>query len=130
MSTQDIFALGVALVFTLVALCSMVAPVKAAEVCGETMSHQQFVSQMITTIPNLNVVTMDKNQHKSYVSALNALPPKTSYAPHKVYIYQAPQHYIMLVEMVDIHGCMMSIEKIKPTVLFKMMGIGNIGQPV
>ena len=120
---QSILAIIITFMAIVMAVFSMSIPANAQAICGDTMSHQQFVSQMITTVPNLNVVTMDAEQQETYVSALNALPPKTNYQPHKVYIYQAPQNPTMLVEMVDIQGCMMSIEKIQPDTLFFMMGV-------
>mgnify|MGYP003636310122 FL=1 len=105
------------------AVASMSIPTNAQSICGDTMSHHQFVEQMITTVPNLDVVTMSREQQESYVAALNAIPPKTDHQPHKVYIYRAVQFATMLVEMVDIHGCMLSVDKIAPNRLFFMMGV-------
>ena len=119
-SVADILITVVAMITAVVYIS---VPANAKSICGETMSHHQFVEQMITTVPNLDVVTMSKEQQESYVAALNAILPKTDYHPHKVYIYRALQFATMLVEMVDIHGCMLSVDKIAPDRLFFMMGV-------
>ena len=97
--------------------------VHSASICGDTMSHLQFSQQMITTVVNLDIVQMSPEQHLSYVAALNKIPPVTDHQPHRVYIYRAPQFATMLVELVNIHGCMMSVDKIAPNRLFQMMGV-------
>ena len=117
---QSILAVSITVVVIVLAVASMSGPANSKSICGDTMSHHQFVEQMITTVPNLDVVTMSKEQQESYVAALNAILPKTDYHPHKVYIYRAVQFATMLVE---VHGCMLSIDKIAPNRLFFMMGV-------
>ena len=120
---QSIQAVAITVAVIILAVAYIQIPANAKSICGDTMSHHQFVEQMITTVPNLDVVTMSREQQESYVAALNAIPPKTDHQPHKVYIYRAVQFATMLVEMVDIHGCMLSVDKIAPNRLFFMMGV-------
>ena len=72
-SVADILITVVAMITAVVFIS---VPANAQSICGDTMSHHQFVEQMITTVPNLDVVTMSREQQESYVAALNAIPPQ------------------------------------------------------